>query len=64
MKLTSLLPGYVVGAGGCVEGATVAVFWQKKGDQYLKVLLASKFFCRLFSTCFSFVSLNVHRIVG
>ena len=40
------------------------LFWQKKGDQYLKVLLASKFFCRLFSTCFSFVSLNVHRIVG
>ena len=36
MKLTSLLPGYVVGAGGCVEGATVAVILTEERRSVLK----------------------------
>ena len=40
------------------------LFENKKGHQELKVLLASEIFCRLFSTSFFFLSLNVHRIVG
>ena len=55
------LPGYVVGAGGCVEGATVAVILKEEKTSVVKSALASAIFCRLFSTSFSFLSLNVHR---
>ena len=35
-RLTNLLPGYVVGAGGCVEGATVAVILTEERTSVLK----------------------------
>ena len=31
-----MLPGYVVGAGGCVEGATVAVILTEERTSVLK----------------------------
>ena len=35
-RLTNLLPGYVVGAGGCVEGASVAVILTEERTSVLK----------------------------
>ena len=60
-----MLPGYVVGAGGCVEGATVAVILKEERTSGIKRAPSySEMFCRLFSTSFPFFSLNVHIIVG
>ena len=38
--MTNLLPGYVVGAGGCVERATVAVILTEERTSVLKSALS------------------------